>query len=285
MSVFLCTKFFSQLHFSGKDARRYLQGRLTQDLNRLNEKNLLETLLLTPAGQLCGKALLSKDSSGYNLFVETLPANKDEQTKIFTDELLRFKVADQIECQSVAESPYQIICYDKEDTATLPELPGNPHCLDLPQGGIAIFKEIPTEITRILTKTENQDESIFANFRLRNRYPFFSVDMTEKNSVAQVPMSNTVSFGKGCYAGQEVVERVSSRGKISEKLIAFIGPVSLSITEVEAALLDSGLTAVHVTGYSPNPHDNCGYGFAWIKGFTEESKLPDGFSFSADQAQ
>lgn len=288
MSIFPCTTFFTQLHISGKDARRYLQGRLTQDLNRLNEKNVLETLLLTPAGLVCGKALLCQNDSEYELFVEALPTSKDEQIKCFTDELLRFKVADQVECHAITDSPFQLICYDNEDCAELSGLLlsgllENTPCLQLPKGGIAVFKVKP-QLGKLLTETTDSAENMFTNFRLRNRYPLFSVDITSKNSVAQVPMTSAVSFGKGCYAGQEVVERSSSRGKVSEMLLPFSCPASLAVAEIESALLDSGLTGIRITGCTTNLHDNCCYGFAWIKGLTEDSKLPDGFSLYSDKA-
>ena len=43
--------------------------------------------------------------------------------------------------------------------------------------------------------------------------PLFGIDINEKTTVSDIPLDKFVSFDKGCYAGQEVVEMSIARGK------------------------------------------------------------------------
>lgn len=48
--------------------------------------------------------------------------------------------------------------------------------------------------------------------------PLYGVDFTEDNLLLETGMDHAVSFFKGCYLGQEVVERIRSRGHVNRKL-------------------------------------------------------------------
>jgi len=48
------------------------------------------------------------------------------------------------------------------------------------------------------------------------------VDFTEDNLLLEVGLDNAVSFTKGCYLGQEVVERIRSRGHVNKKLMGLV---------------------------------------------------------------
>lgn len=46
----------------------------------------------------------------------------------------------------------------------------------------------------------------------------YGVDMSEDNLLLETGLERAVSFHKGCYLGQEVVERIRSRGHVNRKL-------------------------------------------------------------------
>lgn len=54
--------------------------------------------------------------------------------------------------------------------------------------------------------------------RLENGKPRYGQDITEKNLVHETRLLDAVSFNKGCYLGQEIVERVRSRGQVHRLL-------------------------------------------------------------------
>lgn len=55
--------------------------------------------------------------------------------------------------------------------------------------------------------------------RLERFRPRFGDDFTEKNLVHETQLLHAIHFTKGCYLGQEIVERVRSRGQVHRMLV------------------------------------------------------------------
>ena len=56
--------------------------------------------------------------------------------------------------------------------------------------------------------------------RMEAGIPLYGVDIDEENLPAETgQFDRTVSFTKGCYLGQEIVERMRSRGSVARKLV------------------------------------------------------------------
>lgn len=55
--------------------------------------------------------------------------------------------------------------------------------------------------------------------RIEAGIPLYGVDMDEGNLLLETGLDHAVSFRKGCYLGQEVVERIRSRGHVNKKLV------------------------------------------------------------------
>ena len=58
--------------------------------------------------------------------------------------------------------------------------------------------------------------------RIENGVPRYGVDITEKNLAQETGQMHAVSFSKGCYIGQEVVERIRSQGHVNRKLVRLL---------------------------------------------------------------
>jgi folate-binding protein YgfZ len=58
--------------------------------------------------------------------------------------------------------------------------------------------------------------------RIEAGIPRYGIDMDEDNLLLETGLDQAVSFDKGCYLGQEVVERVRSRGHINKKLVGVL---------------------------------------------------------------
>ncbi len=54
--------------------------------------------------------------------------------------------------------------------------------------------------------------------RIEAGIPRYGVDMDEDHLLLETGLDKAVSFQKGCYLGQEVVERIRSRGHVNKKL-------------------------------------------------------------------
>src|SRR5581483_2751346 len=62
--------------------------------------------------------------------------------------------------------------------------------------------------------------------RIEAGLPRYGRDMNEKTLPQETGQMHAISFNKGCYIGQEVVERIRSRGHVNRRLVGllFDGP-------------------------------------------------------------
>jgi len=58
--------------------------------------------------------------------------------------------------------------------------------------------------------------------RLEAGIPWYDYDMDETTLISEVGLETAISFRKGCYLGQEVVERVAARGQVQRKLVGLV---------------------------------------------------------------
>jgi folate-binding protein YgfZ len=99
--------------------------------------------------------------------------------------------------------------------------------------------------------------------RLQAGIPWFSYDFDETVIPQEAGLEEThISFTKGCYVGQEIVERVRSRGHVNRRrvLLEFSGATT---PERGAKLFADGKEVGHVTrmAYSPAHARNLGMGY------------------------
>ncbi len=88
--------------------------------------------------------------------------------------------------------------------------------------------------------------------RLENGRPRYGEDIAERYLTQETQQMHAVSFTKGCYLGQEIVERVRSRAQVHRHLM----PVHVRSTQAPAAgakLKSDGKDAAEITSsaYSP----------------------------------
>lgn len=58
--------------------------------------------------------------------------------------------------------------------------------------------------------------------RVEAGIPWCDRDMDESTLAPEVGLESAISYGKGCYLGQEVVERVAARGQVQRKLVGLV---------------------------------------------------------------
>jgi aminomethyltransferase len=99
--------------------------------------------------------------------------------------------------------------------------------------------------------------------RLEAGIPWFGYDFGEKQIPHEAGLENShISYTKGCYTGQEIVERVRSRGQVNRVRALF----QLSGTELPAAetpIVFAGKEIGYVTrsAYSPAIQANIAMGY------------------------
>ncbi len=72
--------------------------------------------------------------------------------------------------------------------------------------------------------------------RIGRGIPRYGVDIRERDLPQETGQMRALSFTKGCYLGQEIVERIRSRGAVHREFTAFLidGPVPAPGTKIQA---------------------------------------------------
>jgi len=102
-----------------------------------------------------------------------------------------------------ALEPYHLTQVGAVRIAATPEL-GMP--------GFHLFGELPVAGTTV-------DDAAWEVLRVEAGRPRYGVDVDEDRLILEAGMDDAVSLTKGCYLGQEVVARATSRGHINRKLV------------------------------------------------------------------
>ncbi len=230
------------LQFTGPDRLSFLQGMLSNDLKALKPFEGQYATLLTQQGKVIADVrVLCSLNSFYLDFWEVL------KSKIL-DHLNRYLVADEVEIAD-RSAEYALVSIEGPQSEALlhdlvgqAEIPGRPmsHAMVTVEGtAICVVKADHTgeagwdliipraaleSIARRLTDLGLGHAALWIGeeaqepLRVEAGIPRYGVDFSEDNLLLEVGLDHAVSFSKGCYLGQEVVERIRSRGHVNKKL-------------------------------------------------------------------
>jgi len=234
------------LQFTGPDRLSFLQGMLSNDLKVLKPFEGQYAALLTQQGKVIADVrVLCSLNSFYLDFWENL------QDKILAH-LNRYLVADDVEIAdrsaeystlSVQGPRSEALFRSLLGSVQLPGQPlghtmvnieGSPICvvhaghtgesgydLIIPLKDLALIARRLTDLGGSISARwiGEQAQNIL---RIEAGIPRYGIDFSEDNLLLEVGIDNAVSFTKGCYLGQEVVERIRSRGHVNKKLCGLL---------------------------------------------------------------
>jgi folate-binding protein YgfZ len=117
--------------------------------------------------------------------------------------------------------------------------------------------------------------------RVEAGIPWYDRDMDESTLISEVGLERAISFRKGCYLGQEVVERVAARGQVQRKLVGLTCDSPLP-PPADAPLSHDGKEAGFITSalWSPARQSVIALGYVrqdwWDPGCELQVALPNG---------
>ena len=120
--------------------------------------------------------------------------------------------------------------------------------------------------------------------RIAEGIPAYGIDMVERDLPQETSQMRALHFNKGCYLGQEIVERIRSRGTVHRHLrpLELTGPVPGSGTE----LIDQdGKTAGQITSATELPLAKGDRVFALGMVRSESEVRHQSFSYTAGSAK
>ncbi|MEM8729498.1 MAG: folate-binding protein [Pseudomonadota bacterium] len=192
------------LQITGRDAEDFLQGLVTNDLDRLPD-GLVYAALLTPQGKYLADFFLHRQDDAILLDVADLLG--DALEKRLGMYRLRADVA-------IEQSPLGV----QRGTGPAPAgaLPDPRH----PTLGWRLYTEAP----------ESDDGSDWTALRVAHCIPETGVELTPDSYILEAGFErlNGVDFRKGCYVGQEVTARMKHKTELRKGLarVALSEPVA-----------------------------------------------------------
>ena len=222
------------LHFSGEDSARFLQGQLTCDINSLTPGTHVLGACCNPKGRMLANFRLQALESGFTM---TMPCG---QPLFLQEQLKKYAVFyRQMRMQDISGQWVRLGVSGAGAPALLTDLikaacpeQGHSlvweqgHVLALPGAGSRFEIWLPAGSPAIETLRHQTEPASCASWQ-RDDMAAGIGWVTEKTRALWIPQEldwhnlEGVSFTKGCYTGQEIVARLTYRGKLKTQLCRF----------------------------------------------------------------
>jgi len=86
--------------------------------------------------------------------------------------------------------------------------------------------------------------------RITSGTPLYGVDIRERDLPQETEQMRALNFNKGCYIGQEIVERIRSRGAVHRKFAGFL-TAETALIRVGAKIVAGGKEVGEITSVAP----------------------------------
>jgi len=120
-------------------------------------------------------------------------------------------------------------------------------------------------------------------FRIAEGIPLYGIDMMERDLPQETAQTRALNFSKGCYLGQEIVERIHSRGNVHKHLrqLELDGPVPAAGTELSVDG-QAGVGQITSAAELPLPSGRRVFALAMIRGDEQLRDRPLAYSAKTD---
>lgn len=246
---------------SGSEAESYLQRMVSADLKRSSESQGLAATLMTGKGKLLGAFEVYRRGDRFHLVTEASHADA------LAASLQKLIILEEVE---VGTPDLEVFSLQGPGCGPLLSEAGATLEVEPVEGASCILNENVSLHYRsrcraggwdcIVAASQCQDwidrfekqgarpvsASAAENARIAAGIPRFGFDATGDNLAPECGYARSLSYDKGCYAGQEVVARIRTYGHVNRVLRRLTFQRPFARTEA-AAVLDAGVEVGHVT--------------------------------------
>ncbi len=213
------------LHLAGSDVAQFLQGLVTQDIDRVTTNEACYACLLTPQGKIVADFFLMK--SGHDILLDC----DAEIAGPLLKKLRFYKLRAEVEVKDVSSAWRIGLVWGDLTTAT----PG--HVVDLGQDSTAAiaftdprhtglgFRIVMPAVAgeRPLSRVDASPVAMedYDQHRLRLGIPVFGKDILTEQTFpldANLDALGGIDYSKGCFVGQEVASRMKRKGDIRKRI-------------------------------------------------------------------
>lgn len=195
------------IRLHGPDARSFLQGLVTCDMDAVEPGKTAFGGILSPQGKILFDFQVHADIDGF--LIDCRADILGELVKRLTF----YKLRAQVELEDVSTSYGVIAAWGGSDPVSSEQFANDPRLTELGQRGIAATE---TDIPATASLAD------YHTHRIALGVPEGGLDFTFGDTFpheTDMDQLHGVSFSKGCYVGQEVVSRIENRGTARTRTI------------------------------------------------------------------
>lgn len=216
----------------GRDRARLLHNLTSNDVKKMTPGEARYAFLLSPQGRI--QADLYLLSFAEHFLIDAEPELREKVLQ----HVRRYIIADQVELEDVTQSTACVGVEGPGAAAVLAQmgapLPGDyAHAAwqdrtvagiaATGQPGVRIYCPLDASVDLIAKLQSAGAQPASAGdariVRIENGKPRYGEDIFEKSLPQETQQMHAVSFTKGCYLGQEIVERIRAQGHVNKKLV------------------------------------------------------------------
>ena len=261
----------TRLRVTGTDAQRWLNGMVTNNVAELAQGMGNYSFLLSNQGRIQGDLMAFRTPGGYCLDVAS------EQAEAIAAWLDRYIIMDDVEVSHDPELPATVCVAGRTAgemlTASGAAIEGLPplelrDCriaghearisqddnYALPVYWVWATESGASDVVEELrgNGAHDAEASALQALRIVSGIPKFGVDITARDLPQETSQARALHFQKGCYLGQEIVERIHSRGNVHRGLAGFELPGQVA---PGTAVMDAETEIGLLTSVAVVPHD------------------------------
>ena len=267
------------LRVHGGDARSFLQGMASQDLSRLRPGEAVRTFFLTEKGRPVALAWIG--ASVDRAVPDAASAagappggTPGEGICVIADEgardslpahLERFRVMEDVGFEGPDGMPRLLAVAGPGRNRILAGATAVIHGATALAGEPLSFLLLPPE-TPPISLPALVDPAAFEAWRLAIGLPRTGVDFDAERIATELSLPEAISTTKGCYVGQEVVARTSTRGHVRRHRVGFRLPWPGEPLPRGTELRTGGSVAGFITSTAAEPGTGEGLGMGYLSG-------------------
>jgi folate-binding protein YgfZ len=253
--------FRARISITGNDRVRWLNGMVSNNIRDLAVGHGVYAFLLNPQGRILGD--MHAFNTGDSLIVETDRIQVEKLMATFD----HYIIMDDVELADISEKQIALGLTGPESRAVLratgigipemqplqmvaPQCSCDCGCVDC---NVVRAEDGLAESYEIWLKPEDAHKTWRAllgagaiavgsealeRLRIATGIPLHGVDIRERDLPQETEQMRALNFNKGCYVGQEIVERIRSRGNVHRKFAGFLAEAGTGIAAGAKILAD-----------------------------------------------
>ena len=223
---------------SGEDAKDFLQNIITNDINKVSNKNSVFAALLTPQGKYLNEFFVIQNNKGYLLDCS------ENSTKELIKDLSKYKLRSKVEIEDFSSEFVIGVINDSKFKELQEELKSNENTITYRDTPIFLDSRNKKLGARIISNLEKLYLTIKKlNLSIIDSKEYFSLahklGVPEKGLLnlkdqlfgleANFETLQAIDFKKGCFIGQENTARMKLKNKLRRRLLPISSNEKLKI--------------------------------------------------------